>query len=234
MTKKEGTAPRTSARTAPAGQELTRAQIAQWFGVAEQTVAKWIVGQKQPKGEIRTPAFILIAETLGIDYSPSQSTVPRVIVEAFGKAVGYLDEENNVLAAGQGKRGTWLPAKPTIDPLPDKDGKPRKRWYRDHVADELGLSVNTVAGLPSRDPQFPRNFDEMGRVFLYDDDLDAYTAILEGRDKAKASKPHGHDEQGRPWRFIDSPQAPADGIDPETKRAYRLLPGHREDEQPQS
>lgn len=224
MTKKEGAA----RRPAPAGEGLTRAQIAQWFGVAEQTVAKWIVGQKQAHGEIRTPAFIMIAETLEIDYTPSQSTVPRAIVEAFGKAVGYLDEDNNALDAGQGKRGTWLPAKPTIDPLPNADGKPRKRWYRDHVADELGYSVRTVAGLPSRDPEFPRNFDEMGRVFLYDEDLDAYTEILAKRDKAR-NQPDGYDEQGRPWRFLKNREARADGIDPETHRAYQLVTSPGED-----
>ncbi|MDJ0372438.1 hypothetical protein QMK19_22930 [Streptomyces sp. H10-C2] len=221
-------------KDAPTSSKLNDQAIADWFGVAKSAVGKWRIGQAQaaaPDAPRKTPAFVRVAADLGVNLTAEDQAaalVPRTVVEAFGKAVGYLDAAGELIPEIQDKpKGRWSPVAPTIDPVPDENGKPRKRWYKPHIADEYGIPEGTLSAWMNRDPEFPTpHQDELSRTYLYTEQLEAYDKVLARREEEKAAgpAPNGHDEQGRPWRFIAKRTDRADGVDTATGRAYQLLP----------
>lgn len=208
----------------PPHEELTRSQIAAWVGLPRQTVAKWLAQPPaKPGGRApRTPALRAFAASLDKPLPAEVDTVPRWMVEAFLKATGYMDADGNIVKEVLGsQRGRWQPVEPTIDPVQDKQGKHRRRWYSDHVVDELGINANALARRIERDPDFPKpHVDELGRNYWFDEELDAYVEALTERDAMKGVA--GHDDQGRPYRYIKTVREKADGIAP-NGRAYKLL-----------
>ncbi|MFD3422454.1 hypothetical protein [Streptomyces decoyicus] len=208
---------------------LTDAEIARWFGVGNAAVSKWRAGQNQSAAQGRprkTPAFKAIADALGVEL-PGGAATPKEVVEAFGKAVGYLDERGDLIPEIQNKpKGRWLPVRPTIDPVVDEKGQLRKRFYSPHVCDEYGIADSTLKMWQLRDSRFPEHHtDEISRSYWYEEQLEIWDAILAERDEQKEAgpRPQGRDDQGRPYRYLRRATDRADGLDA-SGRAYQLLP----------
>ncbi|GGX51927.1 hypothetical protein [Streptomyces noursei] len=209
-------------------QLLSDAEIAKWFGVGTAAVGKWRVSQNQataPGQPRKKPAFEAIAEALKVSL-PSGAAVPRSVVVAFGKAVGYLDETGSLIPEIQDKPRRWQPAYPTIDPIRGKSGEVRKRWYAPHLSARYGVSDSAISMWKARDPEFPQaHKDEMGRAFWYDEQLEVWDGVRERREQEKGAgpKPHGYTSDGKPYRHLSSVTDHADGVD-SAGRAYQLLP----------
>ncbi|MEV1040442.1 hypothetical protein AB0J01_27885 [Streptomyces sp. NPDC050204] len=205
-----------------APQKLTDEQVAEWFGVAVSAANKWRVGQVQSAqpDKLKTPPFSRTAKAMGLRIGAKDKTngvVPREIVEAFGKAVGYLNEEGELIR--ETRKGRWTPSAPTIDPVPDKNGQPRMRWYVPQVAERYGVPVGRVNVWRVRGKLPGAHKDELSRVFWYVSDLDEWDA------KAEAGpEPDGFDGEGRPFQYLSKVTDRADGVDSKTGRAYKLLP----------
>ncbi|WP_431984157.1 hypothetical protein [Streptomyces qinglanensis] len=206
---------------------LNDREIAAWFRVNYSTVGKWRVGQSQAAARARRkPAFKAVAETLGVSL-PDQAAVPRSLVLAFGKAVGYLNEQGEIIPEVQELSRRWQPIYPTIDPVSREDGKPRLRLYSKHVCARYGISNAWLDVLKANDEEFPASqTDELGRVFWYEEQLEAWDEVLDRRRREKEAgpAPHGYDSQGRPYRYLSRVTEVADGVESSTGRAYRLLP----------
>lgn len=204
---------------------LNDREIAKWFQVSPSTVGKWRNGQPQagttrPR---RKPAFKAISETLKVPL-PNQAAVPRSLVLAFGKAVGYLDEKGEIIPEVHELSHRWQPVRPTIDPAPRKGQKPRLRLYQNHVCEKYGLSNAKLDMLKLRNEDFPASqTDELGRVFWYEEQLEEWDHQRQQKKEA-GPPPDGYDDKGRPYRYVSRKNYAADGLEPATGRVYRLLP----------
>ncbi|MEJ8640013.1 helix-turn-helix transcriptional regulator [Streptomyces sp. MS2.AVA.5] len=157
------------------------------IGVARQTVQRW--HRTSPEGPARatTPVSALkaVAEAMNVAVPEADAEraprYPRKVFVAFCQAVGYMDEDGNLVPElqeriAQKKRGRWYPVKPTLDPGKGR----RRRYYVNHVAELTGLEQDTVAYYATpgvnqgRSFPAPDGLDEMDRPFWFRETISKY------------------------------------------------------------
>jgi hypothetical protein len=196
---------------------MSLSDMARELGVARQTVQRW--HRTSPDGPARstTPVSALKAVAKAMKIAVPEADAerapryPRAVFVAFCQAVGYMDEDGNLVPEvqeriEQKKRGRWYPVKPTIDPRPvDPTAPPgskekplatapsggRWRYYANHVAEMLDLEEETVKyyatpGInPGRSFPTPDGLDEMDRQYWYLETIQRYRTRAQRQDRMK-------------------------------------------------
>jgi hypothetical protein len=159
---------------------MSLSDMARELGVTRQTVQRW--HRASPEGPVRstTPVSSLKAVAKAMKIAVPEADAerapryPRAVFVAFCRAVGYMDEDANLVPEiqeriEQKKRGRWYPVKPTLDP---GEGR-RRRYYVNHVAELTGLDQETVKYYATPGVNAERSFpapdglDEMDRQYWF-------------------------------------------------------------------
>ncbi|GLF98211.1 helix-turn-helix transcriptional regulator [Streptomyces yaizuensis] len=181
---------------------MSLADMAREVGINRQTVQKW---HRAPLERARetTPVSALraVAEAMEIEVPEAdEARYPRSVFVAFCQAVGYMDEDGQLVPEvqeriAQKKRGRWYPAKPTLQP---GTGSRRRRYYSNHVAEMLGLDTKTVRYYATPGVNVERSFpaadglDEMDRQYWFIETVQRYRTRAE---RAARMQPADPDEQ---------------------------------------
>jgi hypothetical protein len=184
---------------------LNLSEIARLAGVNRGTPQKW---HRLPPGQEDAdalPPLRAVAQAMGVevpDVDAARPRYPRKVVEAFLKAVGYMDDSGALVEAIKTKSmGRWLPVEPTVDPRPGH----RRRYYVPHVAKELGREVPSFEQSRSRG-RFPEpdGYDELFRPFWFSETIEKYKQRLQDRKERVGAgpEPDGYTEDGQPYRLL--------------------------------
>ncbi|WP_217223130.1 hypothetical protein [Streptomyces anulatus] len=182
--------------------------------MSRQTAQRWHKAPPQHAKNKKPPlpsALKKVAADLGVEVPEAADdrrdpAYPRRVVEAFLKAVGYMNPDGSLVEEIQQKGGgRWLPVRPTIDPT-GRGRTPKLRYYVPHVAQELDYSSTQAleqARSKGRIPD-PDGYDELFRPFWYIETLEQHKKDRgQRRRKAEPEEaPDGHDEEGRPYKLL--------------------------------
>ncbi|MEO3976730.1 hypothetical protein [Streptomyces sp. CAU 1734] len=193
---------------------LSLTEISRLAGVSRQTAQRWHKAPPQHaknKKAVLPSALQKVAADLEIEVPEAleeRPRYPRRVVEAFLKAVGYMNPDGSPVEEIQQKGGgRWLPVRPTVDPT-SRGRTPTLRYYVPHAATELSYAtVESFEQMRSKGaiPE-PDGHDELFRPFWYGETLEEQKKKRGQRRKvAPAEKPDGFDDEGRPYRLLQSP-----------------------------
>lgn len=184
---------------------LSLNEIGRLAGVSKQTAQRWH-DRPAPDFKSRSSGLKKVAGDLGVEVPEAYELHPRYprrVVEAYLKAIGYMNADGSLVEEIQQKGGgRWTPVRPTIDPT-SRGGNPKLRYYTAHVAEELDYaSIGSFEAQRSRDfvPE-PDGRDELFRPFWYAETLQAHKK-KRGQRRRKAPEPDGFDSEGRPYKLL--------------------------------
>ncbi|MEU0375237.1 hypothetical protein ABZ070_34825 [Streptomyces sp. NPDC006283] len=188
-------------------------EIARLACVSRQTAQRWHKAPPQHAKDKKPPlpsALQKVAKDLGVEVPEAQEDrprYPRMVVEAYLKAIGYMEADGSLVEGVQQKGGgRWLPVRPTVDPAGSRGRKVKLRHYVPHAAKELGYS-STASFERSRSldriPE-PDGHDELFRPFWYIETLKEHKAKRGQRRRKAAAEPQpdGFDSDGRPYKLL--------------------------------
>ncbi|WP_432156121.1 hypothetical protein [Streptomyces sp. bgisy153] len=191
---------------------LSLTEIGKLAGVSRQTAQRWHSAPPQ-HAKNRKPALASalqkVAKDLEVEVPEAHGERPRYprrVVEAFLKAIGYMNPDGSLVEEIQQKGGgRWLPVRPTVDPT-GRGRNPKLRYYVPHVAQELDYaSTEALEQARARDriPE-PDGHDELFRPFWYIETLEKHKKER-GQRRRKAEpeeEPDGFDTEGRPYKLL--------------------------------
>ncbi|MYZ40526.1 MULTISPECIES: hypothetical protein [unclassified Streptomyces] len=194
---------------------LSLTEISRLAGVSRQTAQRWHKAPPQHaknKKPVLASALQKVAADLEIEVPEAHEDRPRYprrVVEAYLKAVGYMNPDGSLVEEIKEKGGgRWLPVRPTIDPT-GTSRKPKHRYYVPHAAKELGYATTeSFEQMRSKGviPE-PDGHDELFRPFWYSETLEEQKKKRGQRRKAEPEeKPDGFDDEGRPYKLLQSPE----------------------------
>ncbi|MER0476959.1 hypothetical protein ABR737_01070 [Streptomyces sp. Edi2] len=189
---------------------MSLSDMAEELGVLRQTVQKWHRAPKAGRARPTTPESALKAVAAAMkmavpEADREQPRYPRAVFVAYCKAVGYMDEDENLVPELQAriqqkKRGRWRPVHPTIEPGPQG----RRRYYINHASEVTGLSENSlrVWATPGVQESGERSFpapdglDEMDRPYWFLETLGGYKTRRKRSERMLPAEPKNADDAG--------------------------------------
>lgn len=191
---------------------LSLTEISNLAGVSRQTAQRWHKAPPQHAKNAKPAlpsALQKVAADLDVEVPEAHEDRPRYprrVVEAYLKAIGYMNPDGSMVEEIQQKGGgRWLPVRPTVDPT-SRGRKVKLRFYVPHAAKELGYaSTESFEQTRSLDriPE-PDGHDELFRPFWYAETLEKHKTERGQRRKkdGKDEKPDGFDGEGRPYKLL--------------------------------
>ncbi|MEV6421769.1 hypothetical protein [Streptomyces sp. NPDC051662] len=180
---------------------MSLSDMAREVGVSRQAAARW---HRNPRELARstTPASPLraVAEAMKIavpEADDARPRYPRTVFVAYCQAVGFMDEEGNLVPEvqeriAQKKPGRWMPVKPTLHP---GQGSRRRRYYIPHVTELTGLEERSVKKYATPGVYAERSFpapdglDEMDRPYWFLETIQRYRTRAQRAERSQPATP---------------------------------------------